>query len=126
LIINKMKTNKKNKYLKSIFSLVCIIVISSCEQMNGPTATASAFCDCLKKNGAPKQAVYARAVCDGEFIQRNRLYKLYRIDIRYGLGKLSNSTLDSVWSFMKVFSDYTKEHCCDVVLECNGDTIIKK
>lgn len=82
---------------------------------------AKAYCKCLLQNGAPKQRFYAKTVCDGEFVQRYRLFRINMIEIRARLA-LSNATRDSAIRYKKEFDRYTSQHCCDMILNCAIDS----
>ena len=114
----------KIAYLLSTFLVALGISFVSIKQKatsSEPTVDAKAYCDCLRKNGAPQQQFYATAVCDGDFVQKYRLFRINRIEIRIKEA-IPKATLDSAVAYKNAFNKYIIQHCCEVILECAIDS----
>ena len=115
--------------MKKLILIIPLFVLGCSNKKNdqSPQAAAREYCDCMKRNGASKDYLYALTVCDGELVQKYRLYRLKRIDIRYYKTnrKLSVKTIDSIGAFSNAMDAYTHEHCCDMALNCAYDTLKK-
>jgi hypothetical protein len=105
-----------------VFSIISIL--ASCKNQNDGLTVAKEYCDCMKANGAQKNYAYGRVICDGELIQKSRMYKLDKVDLTYYElhFKVPENVRDSVRIFDKAFDKYVTEHCCEVEINCNKDT----
>jgi hypothetical protein len=103
--------------MKKKLVIVAIVILStalsSCEnrerfkQIADPKEFAQKYCDCMEKNGASKDFLYALAVCQGEFVQRNRLYRIYKTDLQY---------FDTQKKISKMTND--KRQCIQIYQSC--------
>lgn len=86
-----------------------------------------AYCDCMKKNGAPKDYLYSRVICDGKLIQKSRLYRIEHVELQSDKlhFKIQQNTLDSITIFNRGFYDYVTKNCCQLEINCNKDTTKK-
>ena len=110
--------------------IVIYIMQASCRNNTGLSDItnarefASKYCDCMKQNKAPKDFLNALKVCDSEFTQKNRLFRLYKTHLRYleTAQKISYKTKDSVFKFMRVVDSCTRDNCCESTANCPGAT----
>lgn len=124
-----LKPVNRGVVFKVSFAFLIILAFSSCKTNTDedPETVARNFCECMKKNNAPKDYLYALTVCDGRFVKESRFYRIYRVDIRFGEPdrKVSRASEDSAYQFIKVFHEYTEKKCCDLTLECADDSVKK-
>ena len=118
------------KLIKQLVITLSLTTFFSCiERISSPEKAAQAFCDCMNKNGSPANYDYAYKICNREFMQSNRMYNLFRLDIgpAYLKQKIKPTyeTMDSVYKYMKIFDNYERAHCCNVTLRCEEDSIIR-
>ena len=112
------------QYVRGIFLL---LVLASCDNAYDAEKTAEGYCDCMKRNNATQDFNKAANICVDKFIDENRYYKLWNVDMRdHELDKnISNETRDSVKSFIFRFIDYTDAHCCKETLACPDSTKLR-
>jgi len=125
----KLEQIKKMKHIKYYCVLVMFAftaLISACNH-DDPETFGKEFCDCLKEHGSPGNYVSAMKACEAQFRKTNRMYKLYRVDMFYyeSNKKVSEKTKDSVYKYMRAFDDYTISHCCNLMGDCNIDSMRK-
>jgi len=118
------------KKSRTIFCLILLTLLLSCKnnsrvkEITSPEEFAARYCDCMKKNGSPKSFFYALTVCDGEFIQKNHLFRLYKTDLKYYETQkkiTSFKTRDSVFFFARIVDSLTSNSCCELTANCHGD-----
>lgn len=110
--------------------IILYIMLVSCRNNTGlkeitdAEEFASNYCDCMKQNDAQKDFLSALKVCDSQFIKVNRLFRLYKTDLIYleTEKKLSYSTKDSVFKFMRIVDSCTRSNCCESTANCPGAT----
>lgn len=81
---------------------------------------AEVYCNCMKKNGAPKAYESAFNICDLKLKDENRYYRLFNKDYknRSEYIKYSEQTRDSIRRFANLFILYTDSFCCKENLRC--------
>jgi hypothetical protein len=115
------------KNLKIIVTSLILMSLFACakKEKDDSATVGAAYCECMKEHGAPANYEYATMVCDGEFVKKSRLYRLYRIEWKYDWlqKKMPVATKDSAELFAKQFEQYTHSHCCDIVNNCKEPTV---
>lgn len=113
----------------ALFVLLTIVFFSCRKKSDDPKQLGKDYCDCMEKNNSPKEYLYARAICDGELIQKYPYYKYARVELRYHIfpnGRLSYEEEGRVGVFMNSFEHYIIDHCCNVSLTCPPDSTNQK
>jgi hypothetical protein len=99
--------------------ILCLALLSgtflfACRtQNNDPRAAAREYCQCMHKYHSSTDFAYALTVCRGRMVEKYRLYKIDKLDMRFRdtAEKIPDATADSVKTFMSGFNQYLNENC---------------
>jgi hypothetical protein len=117
--------------MKSQNFLLIIFLFASCRSDLGTgKEAAKEYCHCMEEKRIQHYDFFeARALCDGQLIDGNKLYRIVYIENtekRY-LFQLRKSLRDSAAIFNQEFSDYLKANCCKISIEnCDSEDQFQK
>lgn len=71
----------KNILYLAIVSIAYLLV--SCTQNDDPETAAKEYCECLHEYNSSKDYAYALTICRGKMVEKYRLYKIDKLDMRF-------------------------------------------
>jgi hypothetical protein len=111
---------KKTSYFLSLL----LLGIFSCKDASNDAAEAGKlYCECMEKYGQHDwdNYVFASRVCDAELSKKNRLYRIFNIEMGGPDDKkITQVARDSMGIFMGQFMDYINYNCCYAVYQCDS------
>jgi hypothetical protein len=107
--------------IQSILIISIIFLLSCNNKKNLPLKAAKEFCDCMKKNGSPKNYNRARKICESEMICKYPELKTYFIDIYLkDYGETPKNIVKDATDFAFIFLVNVNQNCCYEVRDCDS------